>query len=66
METSVRPGSDSAAHGGRLELGAVGFGKAPVFVDPSLKDRRDMVTGANDDGFHLKGVDVAREPDEML
>jgi prolyl-tRNA synthetase len=42
-------------------LGAVGFGKAPVFVDPSLKDRRDMVTGANEDGFHLAGVDVARD-----
>jgi prolyl-tRNA synthetase len=42
-------------------LGAVGFGKAPVFVDPSLADRKDMVTGANEDGFHLKGVDVARD-----
>jgi prolyl-tRNA synthetase len=42
-------------------LGAVGFSKAPVFVDPSLEARRDMVTGANEDGFHLKGVDVKRD-----
>jgi prolyl-tRNA synthetase len=42
-------------------LGAVGFSKARVFVDPSLADRKDMVTGANEDGFHLRGVDVRRD-----
>lgn len=43
-------------------LGGVGTkGKAPLFVDHSLKDRRDMVTGANEDGFHVRGVDVARD-----
>jgi prolyl-tRNA synthetase len=42
-------------------LGAVRFTKARVFVDPSLAERRDMVTGANEDGFHLRGVDVARD-----
>jgi prolyl-tRNA synthetase len=42
-------------------LGAVGFTKARVLVDPSLAERKDMVTGANDDGFHLRGVDVARD-----
>ncbi len=47
----ARPGS----------LGAVRFSKAPVFVDPSLADRKDMVTGANEDGFHLRGVDVKRD-----
>ncbi len=47
----ARPGS----------LGAVGFSKAPVFVDPSLADRKDMVTGANEDGFHVRGVDVRRD-----
>jgi prolyl-tRNA synthetase len=47
----ARPGS----------LGAVRFSKAPVFVDPSLADRKDMVTGANEDGFHLRGVDVRRD-----
>jgi prolyl-tRNA synthetase len=42
-------------------LGAVRFSKAPVLVDPSLAERRDMVTGANEDGFHLRGVDVRRD-----
>jgi prolyl-tRNA synthetase len=42
-------------------LGAVRFSKAPVLVDPSLADRRDMVTGANEDGFHVRGVDVRRD-----
>ncbi len=42
-------------------LGAVRFTKAKVFVDPSLAERRDMVTGANEDGFHLRGVDVKRD-----
>jgi prolyl-tRNA synthetase len=47
----ARPGS----------LGAVGFTRAPVFVDPAVADRTNMVTGANEDGFHLKGVDVRRD-----
>jgi len=47
----ARPGS----------LGAVRFTKAPVFVDPSVAERKNMVTGANEDGFHVKGVDVARD-----
>ena len=47
------------AHAG--SLGAVRFTKAPVYVDPSLAGRKDMVTGANEDGFHLRGVDVKRD-----
>jgi prolyl-tRNA synthetase len=47
------------AHAG--SLGAVGFTKAPVFVDPTLAERTNMVTGANEDGFHLRGVDVKRD-----
>jgi prolyl-tRNA synthetase len=49
------------AHAG--SLGAVRFDvkKARVLVDRSLEDRRDMVTGANEDGFHLRGVDVRRD-----
>jgi prolyl-tRNA synthetase len=42
-------------------LGGVGFTRAPVYVELSLADRRDMVTGANEDGFHLRGVDVRRD-----
>lgn len=47
----ARPGS----------LGAVAFTRAPVFVDPAVAGRTNMVTGANEDGFHLKGVDVKRD-----
>lgn len=45
-------------------LGAVASARplgAPILVDPCLAARRDMVTGANLDGFHLRGVDVARD-----
>jgi prolyl-tRNA synthetase len=42
-------------------LGGVGFTRARLFVDPSLAERRNMVTGANEDGFHLRGVDVRRD-----
>jgi prolyl-tRNA synthetase len=47
------------AHPG--SLGAVSFTRAPVIVDAALADRTNMVTGANDDGFHLRGVDVQRD-----
>jgi prolyl-tRNA synthetase len=47
----ARPGS----------LGAVGFTRAPVLVDEALLDRGNMVTGANEDGFHLRGIDVERD-----
>ncbi|HET7827142.1 MAG TPA: proline--tRNA ligase [Anaeromyxobacter sp.] len=42
-------------------LGAVRFSKAPVFVDEALRDAAGMVTGANENDFHLEGVDVARD-----
>ncbi len=58
----ARPEEIPALMGARPgSLGAVGFAKAPVFVDPSLAERKDMVTGANEDGFHLRGVDVRRD-----
>ncbi len=47
------------AHPG--SLGGVGTQGKELYVDLSLEGRRDMVTGANKDGFHLKGVDVARD-----
>jgi prolyl-tRNA synthetase len=46
------------AHAG--SLGGVDFHRAPVLVDEALGGRTGMVTGANRDGFHLRGVDVAR------
>lgn len=42
-------------------LGAVGVKHIPVIADEALRERRDMVTGANRDGFHLKGVDTCRD-----
>ena len=42
-------------------LGAVGVTNLPVLADEALRGRRDMVTGANTDGFHLRGVDIARD-----
>jgi len=42
-------------------LGAVGAATAKVVADHALQGRTNMVTGANEDGFHLRGVDVARD-----
>ncbi|MCP2337036.1 proline--tRNA ligase [Actinomadura rupiterrae] len=42
-------------------LGAVGVTGLPVLADQALRGRRNMVTGANRDGVHLRGVDVARD-----
>lgn len=42
-------------------LGAVGVASFRVIADEALRGRRDMVTGANTDGVHLRGVDVARD-----
>src|SRR5262249_30812127 len=47
------------AHAG--SLGAVAFTRAPVLVDAALAGRTSMVTGANEDGFHVRGVDVERD-----
>jgi len=42
-------------------LGAVGVTSGRILVDLALRGRSGMVTGANRDGFHLRGVDVERE-----
>ena len=42
-------------------LGAVGVKELPVVADEALRGRRDMSTGANRDGVHLRGVDVERD-----
>jgi prolyl-tRNA synthetase len=42
-------------------LGAVGVTELPVIADEALHGRRDMFTGANTDGVHLRGVEVARD-----
>jgi prolyl-tRNA synthetase len=63
--TGVRPAQPDevvdlmGAHPG--SLGAVGFDAALVLVDSAVADRVEMVTGANRDGFHLRGVSVQRD-----
>ncbi len=42
-------------------LGAVGVTETPVIADLALKGRVNMTTGANEDDWHYKGVDVARD-----
>jgi len=42
-------------------LGAVAVTALPVIADEALRGRRDMVTGANSDDVHLRGVDVDRD-----
>ena len=42
-------------------LGAVGIDGIPIFADPALKGRSGMSTGANEDDFHLLGVNVERD-----
>ncbi len=44
-------------------LGAVGRSDLFVIADHALRGRRDMVTGANEDDFHLRGVEVERDLD---
>lgn len=42
-------------------LGAVGVEDLFVIADESLRGRSNLVTGANEDDFHLRGVDVERD-----
>ena len=42
-------------------LGAVGVSALPIVVDEELRSRTNMVTGANRDDWHLRGVDVERD-----
>jgi prolyl-tRNA synthetase len=42
-------------------LGAVGVSGLPIIADHALAGRRGMVTGANTDDVHLRGVEVARD-----
>ncbi len=42
-------------------LGAVGVRHLPIYADLRLRGASGMTTGANEDGFHLRHVDVARD-----
>ncbi len=60
----VRPAEEEeiiaamGAHPG--SLGPVGT-ELPVIADPALRGRSNLVTGANRDDFHLRGVDFERD-----
>jgi len=61
----IRPATEDeivealGAHAG--SLGAVGVHGPRVIADPALRGRSNMVTGANTDDRHLRGVDVERD-----
>ncbi len=63
--SEARPAKDEeirAALGASAgSLGAVGVSGPRVIADLTLEGRRDMLTGANRDDFHLRGVDVTRD-----
>ena len=42
-------------------LGAVGVEGVRIIADPALSGRSNMVTGANENDFHVRGVDVERD-----
>jgi len=61
----LRPAADEEIRGAlgasAGSLGAVGVSGLRVLADLALQGRQGMTTGANADGFHLRGVDVARD-----
>ena len=42
-------------------LGAVGVADLPVLADHALNGRTNMTTGANEDDYHLSGVNIERD-----
>ena len=61
----LRPATADEAHGalGAMpgSLGAVGVDGLKVIADESLRGRTNMTTGANEDDWHYRGVDIARD-----
>lgn len=47
------------AHPG--SLGGVGVTQHPIYADERLKEAAGMTTGANENGFHLRHVSIARD-----
>lgn len=62
---ALRPANDDeiyallGAHAG--SLGAVGVTGLRIIADVALQGRTAMTTGANEDDFHLRGVNVGRD-----
>jgi prolyl-tRNA synthetase len=42
-------------------LGGVNVSKFPIYADESLQAAASMTTGANEDGFHLRNVEISRD-----
>jgi prolyl-tRNA synthetase len=42
-------------------LGAVGVTDLPIIADVTLEGRTNLTTGANEDDWHYRGVDIARD-----
>jgi len=61
----IRPASEAetraALSASPGSLGAVGAENCIIVVEESLRGQCNMVTGANEDDFHLRGVDVERD-----
>jgi prolyl-tRNA synthetase len=51
----------AALGAGPGSLGAVGVAGPKILADVALRGRSNMTTGANQDDFHLRGVDVSRD-----
>jgi prolyl-tRNA synthetase len=61
LRAAGEPEIRTALGAGPGSLGAVGVRGLSVLADEALRGRRAMVAGANRDGHHLRGVDVARD-----
>jgi prolyl-tRNA synthetase len=63
--TNFRPATEeeivSALGAKPGSLGAVNISKFPIFADESLQGAGNMTTGANEDGFHLRHVQIGRD-----
>ena len=44
-------------------LGAVGVTGVPIIADEALRGRTNLTTGANEDDWHYRGVDIERDID---
>ena len=47
-------------------IGPVGLGSIPVYADRSVAAMNDFVCGANEAGFHITGVNFARDLEEPV
>jgi len=61
----LRPATDeeirTALGASAGSLGGVGVSGSTIIADLALRGRRDMLTGANEDDHHVRGVDVERD-----